>query len=108
MLYTTMKNKWARTLAAVAGSILYAVGVNLFLVPLDLYTGGIMGVCQLVRTLVYQAMGVTGGYDFSGLLYYAVNVPIFLLAFRMAVSSAWDRVFLSMVRRLYPRPMTLS
>ena len=82
MLYTTMKNKWARTLAAVAGSILYAVGVNLFLVPLDLYTGGIMGVCQLVRTLVYQAMGVTGGYDFSGLLYYAVNVPIFLLAFR--------------------------
>ena len=82
MLNTTMKNKWVRVLAAMVGAVFYALGVNLFLVPLDLYTGGIMGVCQLIRTLVYQAMGVTNGYDFSGILYYLFNVPIFLLAFR--------------------------
>ena len=40
MLHTTMKNKWLRTLAAMAGAVFYAAGVNLFLVPLDLYTGG--------------------------------------------------------------------
>lgn len=82
MLYTTMKNKWTRVLTAVAGAVIYALGVNLFLVPLDLYTGGLMGVCQLTRTLVYQALGVDNGFDFSGLLYYLLNVPIFLLAFR--------------------------
>ena len=82
MLYLTMKNKWIRMLTAMAGAVLYGIGVNLFLVPLDLYTGGIMGICQLIRTLIYQAMGVTGGYDFSGILYYLFNVPIFLLAFR--------------------------
>ena len=82
MLYTTMKNKWTRVIAAAVGAVIYALGVNLFLVPLNLYTGGIMGVCQLIRTLVYQALGVTNGYDFSGILYYVLNVPIFLLAFR--------------------------
>ena len=82
MLHTTMKNKWLRTLAAMAAVVCYAAGVNLFLVPLDLYTGGILGVCQLIRTLVYEAMGITNGYDFSGILYYVLNIPIFLLAFR--------------------------
>ena len=82
MLHTTMKNKWLRTLTAMAGAVFYAAGVNLFLVPLDLYTGGILGVCQLIRTLVYEAMGITNGYDFSGILYYVLNIPIFLLAFR--------------------------
>ena len=82
MLHTTMKNKWLRTLAAMAGAVFYAAGANLFLVPLDLYTGGILGVCQLIRTLVYEAMGITNGYDFSGILYYVLNIPIFLLAFR--------------------------
>ena len=82
MLYSTMKNKWTRVLTAMVGSFLYAVGVNLFLVPLDLYTGGIMGVCQLARTLIYQAMNITDGYDFSGILYYLLNIPIFLVAFR--------------------------
>ena len=82
MFHTTRKNKWARILTAIAGTVLYAVGVNLFLVPLNLYTGGLMGVCQLVRTLVYQALGITNGYDFSGILFYLTNIPIFLLAFR--------------------------
>ena len=82
MLHTTMKNKFLRTLTAMAGAALYAVGVKVFLTPLNLYTGGVMGVCQLIRTLVYQAMGVANGYDFSGLLYYLLNIPIFLLAFR--------------------------
>ena len=41
MLYTTMKNKWTRVIAAAVGAVIYALGVNLFLVPLNLYTGGI-------------------------------------------------------------------
>ena len=82
MLHTTIKNKWVRLLAAAAGAVLCGLGVNLFLVPLNLYTGGILGVCQLLRTLIYQALGITDGYDFSGILYYLVNIPIFLMGFR--------------------------
>ena len=82
MLYATIKNKWVRMLMAIAGCVINALGVNLFLVPLELYNGGLMGASQLVRTITYQLMGVTNGYDFSGIVYYLFNVPLFLAAFR--------------------------
>ena len=41
-----------RLLFCIAGGILYAVGVNMFIVPFGLYSGGIVGIAQLVRTLL--------------------------------------------------------
>ena len=37
-----------RALGGVAGAFLYAAGINLFVVPAGLYSGGIMGVCQVI------------------------------------------------------------
>ena len=31
----------------VIGGFLFAVGLNLFIVPLDLYSGGVIGICLL-------------------------------------------------------------
>ena len=82
MLQQTMRSPWGRLALGVGGSLIFAVGVNLFVVPLGLYTGGLLGVAQLLRSLVWSWMGVSGGYDFSGLLYYLLNIPIFLAAYR--------------------------
>ena len=41
-----------RLLAAIFGTLLCALGVNLFIVPLGFYTGGLMGFCQILRTLL--------------------------------------------------------
>lgn len=82
MLHNTIHSRLGRVLLSIGGTLLYAVGVNLFIVPLGLYTGGVLGVSQLIRTLVYRALDIGGGFDFSGLLYYVLNIPIFLLAYR--------------------------
>ena len=37
------------------GSLLFALGVNLIIMPLKLYNGGFMGVAQLIRTFVVFA-----------------------------------------------------
>ncbi len=50
MIYNTLHNRGLRLVAAVAGELIAALALNLFIVPLDLYTGGLMGVCQLMRT----------------------------------------------------------
>jgi uncharacterized membrane-anchored protein YitT (DUF2179 family) len=77
------RNELGRTLGAVFGTLLYAVGVNLFIVPVGVYSGGIMGICQVVRTILTRFFNVPfAGYDFAGLIYYAVNIPLFLLAFK--------------------------
>jgi len=100
------KNQWVRLLFGVAGSFLYAFSVNTFIVPMGLYTGGLLGVCQLLRTLIYQQLNIVNGYDFSGILYFLMNIPIFLYAYRCLgkgffVSSltctATSTIFLSLI-----------
>ncbi len=62
--------------------LIYAVGMNMFIVPAGIYSGGLMGICQLVRTLLHDYAGLSFPFDVAGLLYYAVNIPIFLFAWK--------------------------
>jgi uncharacterized membrane-anchored protein YitT (DUF2179 family) len=77
------KKELGRTLGAVLGTLIYAAGVNLFVVPVGVYSGGIMGICQVVRTILARFLNVPfSGFDFAGLIYYIVNIPLFFLAFK--------------------------
>ena len=83
MLYNTLHNRWLRIVAAVAGELIAAAALNLFIVPLHLYTGGAMGVCQLIRTLLQTHMGLDfGPYDIAGILYFLANIPILLIGYK--------------------------
>ena len=83
MLYNTLHNRWLRLVAAVVGVLIAAAALNLFIVPLHLYTGGILGVCQLARTLMQTYLGISfGPYDIAGILYFLSNIPILLLAYK--------------------------
>ena len=83
MFYNTLHHRWPRLAACVVGELIAAAALNLFIVPLNLYTGGIMGVCQLIRTFLQTQLGVTfGAYDIAGILYFLVNVPILLFAYK--------------------------
>ena len=75
-------NEGKRTLGSILGAFLYAAGINFFVVPTNLYTGGVMGICQVIRTLLADYLHLNfQGYDIAGVIYYAINIPIFILAF---------------------------
>ena len=83
MVQSVMKTGWGRIATAVMGAFIYSLGVNLFLVPLGIFTGGLMGACQLLRSVILgllDAGNIT--YDFAGWIFYALNIPIFVLAYR--------------------------
>lgn len=83
MLYNTLHRPVLRLLAAVLGQMLVALAINFFIVPQGLYTGGLMGVCQLIRTLLQDYAGISfGTHDIAGLLYFAANVPILMYAYK--------------------------
>ena len=66
-----------------AGSLLFAVGVNLIIMPMKLYNGGFMGVAQLIRTFVVSILHVdVGQIDLAGMIFYILNVPLFYLAWK--------------------------
>ena len=82
MLHKAMQNKWARVLIAVFATFLYAVGVNLFIVPMGLYSGGVVGLSQVIRTLLARQFTLPAGVDIAGILYFLINVPVLYLAWR--------------------------
>ena len=83
MLKSTMRYGWSRLALAVLGSLIYALGINLFVTPLGLYTGGLMGICQLLRTLILSALHVSSlPFDLAGVVFYAINVPLLAIAWR--------------------------
>lgn len=62
------------------GALVYSVGMNCFLRPLKLYSGGLMGFAQLIQDLLARAGFQFGGFNITGILYYLMNVPGILLA----------------------------
>lgn len=75
-------NESKRTLGSIFGAFLYAAGINLFVVPASLYTGGVMGICQVIRTLLVEYLQMDfSNLDIAGIIYYVINIPIFILAF---------------------------
>lgn len=68
---------------AVSGTFLFAIGMNCFIVPAGLYSGGFLGVGQVIRTLVMGIFKLQISHiDIAGIIYYVINVPLFLIAYR--------------------------
>lgn len=83
MMYNSLHHRWLRLLAAMLGEGVVALALNLFIVPLHLYSGGLMGLCQLIRTLLQEKAGLSfGGTDIAGILYFLSNIPILLLGYK--------------------------
>ncbi len=64
------------------GAAIYAFGFNVFLLPLHLYAGGMMGFAQLFRDLLsWFGLSFTS-INITGILYYIMNIPAFIIALR--------------------------
>ena len=76
------KIHFERFLMCILGGTLYAVGVNMFVVPFNLYSGGIVGIAQVIRTVLSDYIHLDfGSKDVAGIIFYALNLPILIYAF---------------------------
>lgn len=82
MFYRMFHNKYLRLVLALFGTACSAAACNLLIVPQGLYTGGLYGLCQIIRTLLSREFGLSASFDLAGVLYFAVNIPLLLLAWR--------------------------
>ena len=82
MLWKLERKDMFRLLIAVGGMLIYSVGVNTFIVPADLYSGGVMGISQILRTLLIRYTDFSmGGTDIAGIINFVLNIPLFFLAY---------------------------
>lgn len=69
------------------GSLLYCFAINYFIVPNHLYTGGILGLSQLIRSFSIEIFNIKITFDFSGIIYYLINIPLFIVAYKSISKS---------------------
>lgn len=64
------------------GTLMFCLSINIFVVPNGLYSGGVLGLSQLIRSIVIDVFNLNISFDFSGILYYLINIPLFVLAYK--------------------------
>lgn len=103
MLLKWKNHEVTKVVIAIIGSVLYAIGINLFITPIGLYTGGLIGLCQLIRTFLLSVLNINiGNFDLVGLLYLILNMPILVLAFKSIGKKFFIKTIITVIT------MTLS
>lgn len=76
--------KYRNLAMAVLGAAIFAGGMNLFVVPAGLYSGGFLGVGQIIRSLLvdFAHVNIPANIDVAGIILYIINVPLMVLAYR--------------------------
>lgn len=68
---------------AFLGCLIFAVAVNMIITPMNLYNGGMMGLAQIIRTLLmdYAGLKIPSNIDIAGIIYYIMNIPVLYIAY---------------------------
>lgn len=69
----------------VGGNVLFAVGVNMIISPMNLYSSGFTGISMLLRMFVLDFLHFPqiAGVDYLGIIYFIINIPLFWLGYRV-------------------------
>lgn len=107
--FTQSAQKIGRILA---GCCIFSLGLNLFILPLGLYSGGIVGLAQLLALAWESVMsGAAGRINIYGVCFFLLNVPVLLLAWAKLGRSFFFKtvigtVGISVFSALIPQPTT--
>lgn len=112
MLYTALHNRWLRILTVFLGETLVCTALRLFIVPQGLYSGGMTGFCQLLRTGLQSILHIDfGAYDIAGILYFLLNIPVLVIAYttlgkKFVLRTVVCTVYYSVAYSIIPTPAT--
>lgn len=107
---TMIKKDFKNYAGTALGNFLFAFGLNIFIVPLGLYSGGIIGFAQIIRTMLTEYAGIQlpKGVDIAGILNLLMNIPLFLLAYQSISRKFFVKtVFGVMVQTLFLTILTI-
>lgn len=87
-----------RLFTAIAGMFVFSIGINIFVVPAELYNGGVLGISQILRTLLIRYAHLSfGSVDVAGLINLLFNIPLFFLAYRSISRGFFVRTLICVI-----------
>ena len=78
------KHMLYRVALVIGGNLLFAVGINRIITPMNLYSSGFTGISMLLRMLFVDVLNIPepAGISYLGIIYWIVNMPLFYLAYK--------------------------
>ena len=89
------KTELNRYLKIFLGAVLFCGGINLFIEPVHLYNGGLVGIAQITNTLLNEG-GVLDS-NMTGILNFFFNIPLLLLAYKGVGKKFFYRTSFSVI-----------
>ncbi len=105
-----ISRKEIQNLAWIAmGSLIMVIGLNLFLIPLELYSTGLMGLSQEIAVVFTSFTGLP---DYTGQIYFLLNIPIIALGWlkvgkKFTLRTLWAVILISFFQIIIPSDVVI-
>lgn len=90
-LHKTFRWNLKDLVKAITGALIYALAINLFIVPNSLYNGGILGISQLLRTIITTTFNLDLNIDIAGIINFIINIPLLFIAYKAISKTFFGR-----------------
>ncbi|MBP3917338.1 MAG: YitT family protein [Clostridium sp.] len=97
MMGKTKEKKFKQYGIIIIGAFLFCLGVNLFISPLDLYNGGVVGISQIIRTIIVDYFPSLKNFEIAGIINFIINIPLLLIAYKSISKKFFVRTVVSVV-----------
>lgn len=67
---------------AALGMLLFSAAFNMLIQPMRFFSGGIIGLAQIIQSGLLALRVPMPSFDLAGLIYYIINIPLLVLAYR--------------------------
>ncbi|WP_195988205.1 YitT family protein [Clostridium sp. D53t1_180928_C8] len=81
----------------IIGALLFCFGINTFISPLGLYNGGVVGVAQIIRTIVVEYIPALKNFEIAGVINFIINIPLLLIAYKSISKKFFIRTVVSVI-----------
>lgn len=81
----------------IIGALLFCFGINIFISPLGLYNGGVVGISQIIRTIVVEYIPVLKNFEIAGVINFIINIPLLLIAYKSISKKFFIRTVVSVI-----------
>lgn len=81
------------------GTLIFCLGNSLFIVPAGLYSGGVVGVSQVLRTIFIDKfkLPIPPNFEIAGFLNFVINLPLFFIAYKNISKSFFLKTIFSII-----------
>jgi len=93
------------------GALLFVIGINVIIIPHQLYIGTLTGVAQVIESILvtYTPVNLPQGFNLVGTALLLINIPLLIMVLRVSdtkfpLKSIITIIFLSVVMSFIPIP----